>query len=119
MLNLKRIVTLSTVMLGLLSVGLVSSSAATEKAKSYELSLNGPTKLGTQVLNAGDYKVKVEGSSVVFTNESSKATFSAPATLQAGTAKFDRTAVITVQDAGEPRIVSIQLKGGKDVLKLN
>ncbi len=60
----------------------------------------------------------MEGSSVVF-NESSKATLTAPAALEAGSAKFERTAVHTVQDAGEPRIVSIDLKGGKDVLKLN
>ncbi len=119
MLNLKRIVILSSVMLGLLMVGVVGASAAAEKAKSYELTLNSPTKVGTQVLAAGDYKVKVEGSSVVFTNESSKATFTAQAALEAGSAKFERTAVHTVQDAGEPRIVSIDLKGGKDVLKLD
>ncbi|MGA7410592.1 MAG: hypothetical protein WBW33_08900 [Bryobacteraceae bacterium] len=41
------------------------------------------------------------------------------ATIEAGSAKFERTAVITVEDAGEPRMVPIRLKGGKDVLKLN
>jgi hypothetical protein len=119
MLNLKRIVIVSGVVLGFLSAGVVSASAAAEKARSYELSLNTATKVGTQVLTAGDYKLRLEGSNAVFTNESSKATFTAPATLEPGNAKFEQTSIRTVQDAGEPRIISIGLRGGKDVLKLN
>ena len=120
MLNLKRIFTLAVAMLGLLSVfGVSASAASAEKARSYEFSLNSATKVGTQVLTPGDYKVKVEGSNAIFTKESSKATFTTPAKLEAGNEKFDRTTVHVVDDSGQPRIVSVELKGGKDLLKLN
>jgi len=124
MLNLKRIVTPSVVMLGLFSVGIVSASGGTaEKTRSYEVSLNTSAKVGTQVLTPGDYKLRLEGANAVFTKQSKKegdsATFTAPAKLEAGDEKFAYTAVHTVLDAGQPRIVSIELKGGKDLLKLN
>lgn len=120
MLNLKRIVTPCVVMLGLLSVGVISASGGTaEKARSYELSLNAATKVGTQVLRAGDYKVRLEGPNAVFTNKSDKATFTAPAKLEAGNQKFDHTTMHFVQDGGQPRITSIELRGGKDLLKLD
>jgi hypothetical protein len=122
MLNLKRIVTLSVVTLGMLSVGVVSGVAA-QKAKSYQLSLDAPTKVGAQILTAGDYKLKLEGANAVFTKEgdrkSDTATFTAPATLEEGTAKFDHTAIHAVLDAGQLRITSIELEGSKNLLKLN
>lgn len=123
MLNLNRIFTLSGVMLGLLSVGVVSARGSAEKARSYELSLNTATKVGTQVLTAGDYKLRLEGANAVFTKQSdrqsSKATVTAPAKLEAGNEKFAYTVIHTVLDAGQPRIISIELKGGKDLLKLD
>ena len=118
MLNFKRIVTLSIVMLGLFSVGVVSGGAA-EKARSYELSVNTATKVGTQVLTAGDYKLRLEGSNAVFTKQSTQATFTAPAKLEAGNAKFGHTTIHLVQDAGQPRITSIELEGSKDLLNLD
>ena len=119
MLNLKRIVTPSAVMLGLLSVGLASAGAATGKARSYQLSLNTAMKVDSQVLAAGDYKLKLEGSNAIFTKQSSKATFTVPAKLEAGNAKFDHTTILVDQDAGQSRITSIELGGGKDLLKLD
>jgi hypothetical protein len=119
MLNLKRIVTLSGVMIGILSASLINANAATEKARSYEVSLNAATKVGTQVLTPGDYKLKMEGANAVFTNENNKATFTVPAKLEAGNAKFDYTTINLTQDAGQPRITSIGLKGGNELLKLN
>ncbi len=120
MLNLKRILLPSVAMLGLLSV--VGASGATEKAKNYEVSLNTAMKVGSQVLAAGDYKLKLEGSNAVFTRQSNgrnKETFTASATLEAGDAKFDHTTIHSVQDGGQPRITSIELRGGKELLKLN
>ena len=94
-----------------------------EKTRSYKVSLSTAAKLGTPVLTAGAYKLTLEGSNAVFTKQSNKqsnqATFTAPAKLEAGNEKFDYTAVHTVPDAGRPRIVSIALKGGKDLLKLD
>jgi hypothetical protein len=120
MLNLKRIFTLAVAMLGLLSVFVVTASAASaEKARSYEFSVTSATKVGTQVLTPGDYKVKLDGSNAVFTKEGTKATFTAPAKLEAGSEKFDRTILHVVEDSGQPRIISVELKGGKDLLKLN
>jgi hypothetical protein len=120
MLNLKRIVTLSGVMIGMLSASLINANAATEKARSYEVSLNAATKVGTQVLTAGDYKLKMEGANAVFTKENNnKATFTVPAKLEAGNTKFDYTTINLTQDAGQPRITSIGLKGGNELLKLN
>jgi len=120
MLNLKRIMTPSGLILGLLSVGIFSVSAgAAQKSKSYEVSLNTAMKAGTQVLAAGDYKLRLEGLNAVFTKEGNKATFTIPAKVEAGDTKFDQTIILVDQNAGQPRITSIKLAGGKNVLKLN
>lgn len=119
MLNLKRIVISSVVMLGVLSAGVVSVSVAAEKAKSYQLSLNTATRVGTQVLTAGDYRFRLEGANAIFTKQGNKTTFTTPAKLEASNAKFDHTTIHLVRDGDQPRITSIELGGGKDLLKLD
>lgn len=121
MLNLKRILTSSMVTLGLLTAGLINASAA-EKTKSYDLSFQSATKVGTQVLTPGDYKLHLDGANAVFTRRSNgqnKASVTAPAKLEAGSAKFDHTTMHVVLDAGQPRISSIELKGSKDLVRLD
>jgi hypothetical protein len=123
MLNLKRILAMSTVALGLISAGIFSPiGRAAERARSYDLSVTTPVKVGTQMLAAGDYKITLEGSNAIFTkqvNRHDKPTFTAPAKLEAGNAKFDHTTMHLVLDAGQQRISSIELKGSKDLLKLD
>jgi len=115
--NLKRFVPA----LAVLAVMLLASVAgiAAEKAKSYSFSVNTATKVGTQVLTPGDYKVKFEGSNAVFTKESTRASVTTPAKLESGNDTYDTTVVHKVDDSGQPRITAIELKGTKDLLKLN
>lgn len=120
MLNFKRILTMSSVILALLAIGSATSGAA-EKSRSYDLSVTTAVKLGAQVLNVGDYKITLEGSNAVFTKKSNshnKTTFTVPAKLEAVNRRFDHTTMHLVMDAGQPRISSLELKGSKDLLRL-
>jgi len=117
MLSLKRFVPVLAVVL-LLSANLAGAAAA-EKAKSYSFSLASAAKVGNQVLTRGDYKVKLEGANAIFTKENTRATVTAPGKLETGKEKFDRTIIHQINDAGQPRITSIELGGTNGLLKLD
>ena len=92
--------------LALASIGVAS-------AKSYEITLVSPAKAGSNELKAGQYKVKVEGSQAVFTNEQDARSVSVPVTIEHNGQKFDRTAVETESKGGVDTIQRIML-GGSD-----
>ncbi len=117
MMKAMRFVPVLGVVLGLSLAGGVSAKSAA-KARSYEVQVSSTTKVGTQVLKPGDYKVKLDGSNAVFTKENTKESVSAPATIVTGEEKFGSTVLHEVQDAGQSRVTSIELEGTKDLLKL-
>jgi hypothetical protein len=90
-------------------VALASLSIAS--AKSYEIKLDNPTRIGGAELKAGDYHVKVEGSNVVFTNADSSKSFTAPAKIEQGGQKFDQTMVLTHNSNGVDSLAEIDLGG--------
>jgi len=70
------------------------SSLAFAGTKTYNIILDSPTKAGDTELKAGEYKLKVEGSEAVFTQNDK--TWKAPVKIQNNSKKFDQTGVVDV-----------------------
>jgi uncharacterized membrane protein len=115
-----KTLSLLAALLGLLCAGIASAdNGAKAKAKSYAFTVGSDTKVGTVVLTRGDYKVKLEGTDAMFTKDGTGKTFNTPAKLESGAEKFSRTSLHLVQDAGQGRIVAIELKGTQTLLKFD
>ena len=104
--------------LPLLIGALTLSSLAIAGAKSYDLVLTAPTKAGSVQLAPGEYKVKVEGSNAVFTDEHSRA-FTVPVTVENSNTKFDATSLDSTIQGNTAQITSIQLGGSKIKLEFS
>ena len=100
----------SLLMIGALGI----SSLAFAGTKSYTITLNNPTKAGGMELQPGDYKLKVEGSQVVFSRDGQE--FMAPVKVQAGAHKFVNTMVETQHEGDMDSIKAIDLAGSSTVL---
>jgi hypothetical protein len=97
----------SLLMVGALAVASLNIASA----KSYEIVLNGPAKAGATELKAGEYKIKIEGSQAVFTDEESAKSFTIPVQVENGGRKFRYTSVETTDQDGIERIHAIELGG--------
>ena len=99
----------------LLLIGtLALSTLALAGAKSYDVVLSAPTKAGSVQLAAGEYKVKVEGSNAVFTDEHTRASFTVPVKIENSQTKFSSTTLDTTKQGDSAQITSIGL-GGSNV----
>jgi hypothetical protein len=87
-------------------------------AKSYDIVLSAPAKAGSLQLNAGEYSLKVKGSTAVFTNVETGKSFTAPVKVQEGSKKYENTAVDTSNVNGTDEIQSIELGGSNTQLQL-
>jgi hypothetical protein len=92
--------------------------AGIASAKSYDIVLSSPAKAGSLQLNAGEYSLKVKGSTAVFTNVETGKSFTAPVKLQEGSKKYDSTAVDTNHVNGTDEIKTIELGGSNTQLQL-
>jgi hypothetical protein len=90
--------------MGLASLGIAS-------AKSYDIILSDATMAGTTQLQPGEYKLKVEGSQVVFTDVQTSKSWTAPIKVQNVDRKFGRTVVETTQQGDMAHIDAIDLAG--------
>jgi hypothetical protein len=86
-------------------------------AKSYDISLSGPVQAGNVQLKAGQYTLKIKGSSAVFTDLEDGKSYTAPVKVDQGTQKFDVTAVQTDTKGATTQIKSIELGGSTTTLK--
>ena len=98
-----------TIAIGVLSL----SSLFILGAKSYEITLNSPTKAGTLQLKPGQYNMKVKGDTVVFTDVNSSKSFTTAAKIQEGDTKFDDTRVQSSKDGDSQKIEESDLGGSK------
>lgn len=105
--------------LPLLIGALALSSLAIAGQKSYDVVLTAPTKAGSVQLAAGEYKVKVEGSNAVFTDEHTRASFTVPVTVENSNTKFDATSLDSTTQGNTAQITSIQLGGSKIKLEFS
>ena len=97
-----------------LLIGAVAlSTLAMAGSKSYDVALSTPTTAGGVQLAPGDYKVKVEGSNAVFTDEHTRAAFTVPVKVENSQTKFNATTLDTRTQGNTTQIVTIGLGGSK------
>lgn len=82
----------------------------TASAKQYSISFVKPVQVGSVTLAAGEYKLKVDGANVVFTNSTRK-TFTAPAKVEKIEKKAAYTAAETKDVNGTEKVDIIDLEG--------
>jgi hypothetical protein len=91
----------------------LSLAAGIADAKSYVITLSGPTSIGANQFKAGEYEVKVQGSQMVVTDEDRGKSVSVPATIEHSDRKFADTSVESTDKDGRTTITAITL-GGSD-----
>jgi len=96
-------------LIGVLALSCLSIASA----KSYEITLSGPTKAGNVQLKAGLYHLKIDGSNAVFTDVDSAKSFTVPVKVENTDKKFDQTKVDATKDNGTAVINDIELGGSK------
>ena len=93
----------------LLIVGaLTLASIGVASAKSYDVILSAPAMAGSTALKPGEYKVKLQGSEAVFTDQDSKS-FSIPVKIENGNKKFGYTSIESTNNGGMDTIKAIDL----------
>jgi hypothetical protein len=101
----------------LLIVGaLTLSSLGIASAKSFDVILGAPAMAGNTELKAGEYKLKVEGTQAIFTDQSSKS-ITVAVKVENADHKFDQTSVETSNQNGMDSIQAIDLAGSKTKLE--
>jgi hypothetical protein len=80
-------------------------------SKSYEISLSQPSKAGNADLQAGDYKVALNGSKATFTALRTGKSVDADVTVQTAEKKFAMTMVDAESASGTNKIHEIDLAG--------
>ena len=103
----------SVLLAGVLAV----SSLSLASAKTYEISLAGPTKAGSVTLQPGQYRLKVDGDKATFTFVDTSKQFTTPVKIQTSDKKFDDTRVDANKQGGTDVIKDIQLGGTKTLLE--
>jgi hypothetical protein len=98
----KRIVVLT-----LLSVLIV---AAKNGVKTYTFSLSNSATVGSAQLKPGDYRVKLDGAQIALIDEAGNRV-DTPAKVEPADHKFDATSVVTTEEGGIKRLISIELGG--------
>ena len=95
-----------------LLIGTVAlSTLAMAGTKSYNLVLSTPMKAGSTQLAPGAYKLKVEGSNAVFTDQHTRVSVKVPAKVESTTEKYNSTALDTAKQGDTTLITSIELGG--------
>jgi len=79
--------------------------------KSFTVTFDKATSVGSAKLAPGEYKVKVDGSNAVFTNTSSYKSVSTAVKVENGDKKYKETAVDTVRDGAIEGVTSISVGG--------
>jgi hypothetical protein len=97
----------------LAALALVVSPALADQSKSYKISIHQPSKVGSHDLNAGDYKLYVDGSKVRFVELKSGDEIELEAKIQTVDEKHRVTAVHSKTVDGVPVIVAIRIGGSK------
>jgi len=92
---------------------LALSCLSIASAKSYEITLAGPTKAGSAQLKAGLYRLKIDGSNAVFTSVDNEKSVTVPVKVESTETKFDQTRVDATKDNGTDVIQDIELGGSK------
>jgi hypothetical protein len=101
----------------LLALALTAFSVAS--AKTYNITIYEPCLAGNVQLRPGDYRLKLEGATAVFTNQDNGKNFEANVNVQNTKRKFNQTAIDTKKVAGVEKIEEIHLAGTRMNIKFN
>jgi hypothetical protein len=86
-------------------------------AKSYELTLSSPTKVGSVQLKPGQYTVKVQGDKAIFTFVDDAKQFTTSVKVENTDKKFDTTRVDAAKEGNMDVVKDIELGGSKTRLQ--
>ena len=95
--------------LSLLAAVLALATISFASAKTYNVSLTHPSMAGSQQLTPGDYRVKVDGTTAVFTDLKTSKSVTVPVKVETGEKKFKYTAVDSTSAGASERINAIEL----------
>jgi hypothetical protein len=102
----------------LLIVGaLTLSSFGIASAKSFDVILGAPAMAGSTQLQAGEYKLKIEGTQATFTDAQSAKSVTVAVKVENADHKFRETTVETNNQNGMDNIQSIDLAGSNTKLE--
>jgi hypothetical protein len=85
-------------------------------AKSYEIVLSAPTKVGTVQLKPGQYTLKVQGTNAIFTDSETAKSYTTPVKVETGATKYDETKIQSAKQGDTDQIQEIDLGGSKTKL---
>ncbi len=87
--------------------------AGTPNVKTYRISLSNPSKIGSNPLAPGDYKLAIDTASVRVTEVKTGKSVEVTAKVEAGEKKFGQTAITSQKVDGIDEIREIRLGGSK------
>jgi hypothetical protein len=90
---------------------------AVASAKNFTIILSSPSKVGNTTLQAGQYRLAVEGSQAVFTDSSRQKAAEVGVKVETATKKFQATEVETSKANGTTSVDQIHLGGTTTILK--
>jgi hypothetical protein len=96
---------------------LALSSLSIASAKTYDIVLTAPAKVGNVQLAPGEYKIKVEGSNAIFTEAQTHQSVTVPVKIENGDKKYDSTAVDSTKQGDMDHIQTIELGDSKTKLE--
>jgi hypothetical protein len=103
----------SILMVGVLALSTLSLASA----KSYEITLSSPSKVGAMQLAAGSYKLQFDGAKATFTNLNTDKQVTADVKVNTVEKKYDVTAIDSTKTGEVEQINAIELGGSKTKLE--
>jgi hypothetical protein len=103
----------SILMVGVLALSTISLASA----KTYEITLSSPSKVGNMQLTAGAYKLTFDGNKAVFTNRDTDKQVTADVKVDTVEKKFEVTAIDSTKSGDVEQINAIELGGSKTKLE--
>jgi hypothetical protein len=82
-------------------------------AKTYDISLTSPAKVGDVQLKAGEYRMQVAGNKATFTDVATLKTYTTEIKIENSDTKFDGTKVNTTMDGATAVVKDIEIGGSK------
>jgi hypothetical protein len=97
----------------LLTGALAILTLSVASAKTYDILLSSPTKAGNLQLKAGEYRMTVNGTKVIFTDVNTTKSFKTDVKVENTDTKFGDTKIDTSNDGSSSVIKDIELGGSK------
>ena len=105
-------------MKSILLVGVLAlSTLSLVSAKTYEITLSSPSKVGNMQLAAGAYKLTFDGNKAIFTNRDTDKQVTADVKVDTVEKKYEVTSIDSTKSGDVEQINAIELGGSKTKLE--